>query len=161
MIIAVLIVLRPTSAGGSIVPARIGQPLASLSLVDTNDQTRQLTDYSGKVILVNIWATWCPPCRSEMLDLQAYYSANKDRGFVVLAINAGDARQDVRDFAATYQLNFPILLDPESNWVKRMAIYDYPTSILIGRDGLVKTVHIGIYSPANLKTDIDPLLIRQ
>ncbi len=141
-------------------PARIGQPLASLSLVDLNGQTRQLADFSGKVVLINIWATWCPPCRSEMPDLQAYYSANKDRGFVVLAINAGDARQDVRDFAAAYQLNFPILLDPDTSWVKRMAIYDYPTSILIGRDGLVKTIRIGIYTPTHLKTDIEPLLSR-
>ena len=161
MVAAVLILLTPTTVGSSIIPARIGQPLANLTLTDSNGQIQKLTDYSGKVVLLNIWATWCPPCRSEMPDLQAFYSANQAKGFVVLAINAGDARQDVLDFAKTYRLNFQILLDPTVEWVKRMGIYDYPTSILINRDGIVKTIHVGIYTPAALKSDIDPLLIWQ
>jgi thiol-disulfide isomerase/thioredoxin len=139
-------------------PLRIGQPLAGFSLADMNGQNRQLADYQGKVVLLNIWATWCPPCRSEMPDLQAYYNANLEKGFVILAINAGDSRADVRDFAASYRLSFPILMDPDLNWVRRMAINDYPTSIVIGRDGLVKKVQIGLYSPAAMRADLDPLL---
>lgn len=158
IVAAMILLLSPALMSNASGPARIGQPLSALNLVDINGQARQLADYQGKVVLLNVWATWCPPCRSEMPDLQAYYTANKEKGFIILAINAGDARQDVRDFAANLQLSFPILMDPDLNWVRRMAIFDYPTSILIGRDGLVKKIQIGMYTPTALKADVDSLI---
>jgi thiol-disulfide isomerase/thioredoxin len=156
----ILVLVVPANESEAAGPARVGQPVADLRLNDLNQQIRTLADYQGKVILVNVWATWCPPCRAEMPDLQAYYTANREKGLVVLAVNAGDARQDVRDFAAEYRLGFPVLLDTDMSWTRRMAIYDYPTSILIGRDGLVKKVHVGKYTTTTLQAEVDPLLSR-
>ena len=93
-----------------------------------------------------------------MPDLQAYYTANQARGFVLIGLNAGDSQADIQDFAANYQLTFPMLMDPSIAWVHRLGVYDYPTSILIGRDGLVKNIHIGKYTPTTLAADVDPLL---
>jgi cytochrome c biogenesis protein CcmG/thiol:disulfide interchange protein DsbE len=96
-----------------------------------------------------------------MPDLEAFFSANQQKGLVILAIDAGDELADVKDFAREYQLSFPILHDPQTNLVKRMNIYDYPTSIIVDRQGIVKFIQIGRYTPAALKTDLIPLLNTQ
>lgn len=158
---AVIMVLnQPTSANAHISAPRIGGSLANFTLTDLNGNPAQLSDYQGKVVLLNIWATWCPPCQSEMPDLQAAYSVNKDKGFVILAIDAGDALPDVQSFVKEYNLSFPVLLDPQIELIKRMGIYDYPTSVLIGRDGIVKNIQIGLYPPERLKADIAPYLTK-
>lgn len=153
----VMVVLLPGSPGG-IGPARLGQPLANFSLKDLRGNTVNLSDYKGQVVLINVWATWCPPCRAEMPDLQAFYAANRQKGFVVLAIDAGDARADVAAFASEYGLTFPILLDPQSDLVHRMNIFDYPTSLILDRSGVVKNIQIGLYQPEQLKADLNPIL---
>jgi len=153
----VLVVLLPANPSG-ITPARVGQPMSNFALTDVHGNQVKLSDYQGKVVLVNVWATWCPPCQAEMPDLQAYYAANREKGFVVLAIDAGDQRSEVLSFANEYGLTFPILLDPQSKVVKRMNIYDYPTSLILDRNGVVKNVHIGLYKPELLNADLAPLL---
>jgi len=153
----VLVLLLPANPSG-ITPARVGQPLSNFSLTDLHGNQVNLGDYQGKVVLVNVWATWCPPCQAEMPDLQAYYAANREKGFVVLAIDAGDQCSEVLSFANEYGLSFPILLDPQSEVVKRMTIYDYPTSLILDRNGVVKNVHMGLYKPELLNADLAPLL---
>ncbi len=75
----------------------------------------RLSDYAGKVVLLNAWATWCPPCKAEMPDLNAYYHAHQDEGFVILAINAGDSASVAAAFADQIGLSFPVLLDPNTD----------------------------------------------
>jgi thiol-disulfide isomerase/thioredoxin len=153
----VLVITLPGSPGG-IAPAQMGRPLTNFSLVDLHGSRVNLSDYQGQVVLVNVWATWCPPCRAEMPALQAYYNANRHKGFVVLAIDAGDERSEVVSFANELGLNFPILLDPQSELVRRMNIYDYPTSLILDRSGVVRNIHIGLYKPDALAADLAPLL---
>jgi thiol-disulfide isomerase/thioredoxin len=64
------------------------------------------------VVLINLWATWCIPCKEEMPALQSFYNKNKDKGFTVIAINDGDSLIDVSQFVKEYELSFPIWLDP-------------------------------------------------
>ncbi len=141
-----------------VVPPRVGAPLGNFTLMDIQGQQVQLQDYQGKVVLVNSWATWCPPCRAEMPDLTAYYQAHQKEGFVVLAINAGDPQSSAASFAQRYQLAFPVLLDPDLRVLDGFGIHDFPTSIVIGRDGRVKTIHVGLYTPQALESDVKPLL---
>jgi thiol-disulfide isomerase/thioredoxin len=161
ILIAILLVLTQQNAGvQDVSPVRIGQAVGNFTLTDLEGHNAKLSDYLGKVVLLNVWATWCPPCRAEMPDLQAFYSTHKDQGFVILAINAGDAKPDVQSFASSYQLSFPVLLDTQVDVIRRMGIFDYPTSVLIDRNGIVKNIQVGMYPPENLQADITPLISR-
>ncbi len=159
LLLVILFVVFFNQAGNqNVVPPRVGVPLSDFALVDIHGQKVQLSDYSGQVVLVNSWATWCPPCKAEMPDLNAYYQAHQEQGFVILAINAGDSTEAAADFAQSRNLTFPILLDPDLQLLEGFGIHSFPTSILVGRDGTVKNIHIGMYSPEELAANINPLL---
>jgi cytochrome c biogenesis protein CcmG, thiol:disulfide interchange protein DsbE len=158
----VLVVLLGISFGPAgaqtVIPPRVGAPLSNFSLTDIHGQKVQLSDYAGQVVLVNSWATWCPPCKAEMPDLNAYYQVHQQDGFMVLAINAGDPASSATDFAASHNLAFPVLLDSNLRVLNGFGIHSFPTSIIVSRDGRVKKIHVGMYSPEDLEADITPLL---
>lgn len=139
-------------------PVQIGQPVGDFQLSDIHGNTVSLSDYAGRVVLLNAWATWCPPCKAEMPDLNAYYQAHQDDGFVILAINAGDSANVAAAFANQVGLTFPVLLDSDVSLLNRLGVHSYPTSILVGADGVVKTIHVGMFSPAALEAEITPYL---
>lgn len=93
-----------------------------------------LRDLRGKVVLVNFWATWCPPCRKEMPDLNALYKEFKAKGFVVLAIS-DEKPETVRSFLAKHKVSYPILIDPEDKVHKEFDVDGIPKSYLYDRDG--------------------------
>ena len=76
------------------VPVKVSLPAPELTLMNTQGVSQSLVDYRGQVVLVNLWATWCPPCKEEMPALQSFYDKYRDQGFVVLAINDGDPAED-------------------------------------------------------------------
>lgn len=158
MIGAVIFISLSQSSTQAVGPVRIGQALGDFSLQDINGKTVRLGDYKGKAVLINAWATWCPPCKAEMPLLNAYYQAHVDEGFVLLAINAGDTLQQAASFANQTGLAFPVLLDPASQLLKKMGISSFPTSILIGRDGKVKAIQVGIFTESELHAKMSPLL---
>jgi len=90
----------------------------------------------GKVILVNFWATWCPPCRKEMPDLDSLYQRFKDRGFVVLALSDEDAGK-VKPFIAERNISYPILLDPGDNVKDLFQVNGIPESFVYDRGGVL------------------------
>lgn len=93
-----------------------------------------LRELRGKVVMVNFWATWCPPCRKEMPDLNALYKELKDQGFVVLAISDEKA-ETVRSFVAKHKVTYPILLDPADKVHKEFAVDGIPKSYVYNREG--------------------------
>ncbi len=140
--------------------AQVGKAFGNFSLKDIQGQSVQMSDYAGKVVLVNAWATWCPPCKAEMPDLNAYYQAHQQDNFVILAINAGDPASAAADFVAQKGLTFPVLLDPNTALLNGLGINSYPTSILVGMDGMVKAIHVGMFTPQSLEEEITPYLTR-
>ncbi len=142
----------------SVVTPRVGVPLNNFALTDLQGQKIQLNDFKGKVVLVNAWATWCPPCRAEMPDINAYYQAHQNDGLMVLAVNAGDPLDKAASFAQSNNLAFPVLLDSNLRLLDSMGIHDFPTSIVIGRDGRVKHIQVGMFHPEALDSVITPLL---
>jgi peroxiredoxin len=107
---------------------------ADFALTDLRGKTWALKDLRGQVVLVNIWATWCPPCRSEMPDLDSIYKRFKKDGLIVLAITDEEAEK-VKRFVSEYGLSFPILLDPDKSVHRQFTIEGLPRSFLYDREG--------------------------
>jgi len=121
-------------------------------------RTVKLSDYRGQVVLLNTWATWCPPCRTEMPDLETYYRDHQADGFVVLAVNNQESATTVNAFLAEQDFTFPVLLDPDGLVTERYRVMGLPTSFVIDREGTVRSVWTGQLSPERLKQLVDPLL---
>ncbi len=107
---------------------------ADFELVDLHGTKWALKDLRGEIVLVNFWATWCPPCRSEMPDLETLYKQFKKEGFVVLAISDEDASK-VKPFIEEYKFSYPILLDPARKVNEQYNIEGIPKSFVYDRDG--------------------------
>ncbi len=105
----------------------------------------RLSDLRGQAILLNIWATWCPPCQAEMPAMQAVYEAYQEDGFVILAVNAAnqDDRQAVLSFIQEYSLTFPVLFDDTGSVAQTYLANALPTSFFIDRNGVIQEVVVG------------------
>ncbi|MBG0788518.1 MAG: TlpA family protein disulfide reductase [Anaerolineaceae bacterium] len=112
------------------------------TLNDLAGNSVSLSDYAGTPVLVNFWATWCPPCRSELPLIQAYQEKYAD-GFVVLALSGGETAQDVQAFITENGYTFMVLLDSDYAISELYGVRGYPTSFFIDADGVIQKVHIG------------------
>lgn len=118
-----------------------------------------LTDYRGQIVLVNFWASWCPPCKAEMPDLEAYYRQYKDQGFTVLAINMGESMDIAQGYIEATGFSFPVALDASGAVYNRYGAEALPSSYIIGRRGeLIKAYPAGMITRAHLDRDVTPLL---
>jgi cytochrome c biogenesis protein CcmG, thiol:disulfide interchange protein DsbE len=142
----------------SVVPAAVDFPAPALSLPNLSGQTETLTNYRGQVVLVNNWATWCPPCKAEMPTLQAYYEAHAAGGFAVIAIEAGSPAAEVREFAEAFGLTFPVWVDAETAALGAFQNAHLPNSYVIDRSGTVRLAWIGEISRAALEKHVTPLI---
>jgi len=104
----------------------------------------RLSDYRGKVVLLNFWATWCPPCRAEMPSMEKLYQVYRDRGLVILAVS-GDrgGKAVVESFVQERGVTFPILLDPANEVFAQYGVRGLPTSYLLDRQGRVVSAEAG------------------
>jgi peroxiredoxin len=144
----------------STVPIKVRAPAPALTLSDTQGVVRSLADYRGQVVLVNLWATWCPPCKEEMPTLQAFYEAHKEDGFVIIAINDGDPTADVLKFVEDYDLTFPVWLDPTYIATeKAFHTLNLPSSFVIDREGTIQLTWVGGISSAMLEKHVTPLIM--
>lgn len=108
-------------------------------------ETMRLSDLRGKVVLVNLWASWCPPCRAEMPAIEHTYQTYKDQGFVVLAIDSTvqDTAANAQAFVNENKLSFPILMDETGEITRLYRVQSLPTSFFIGPDGMIREVVVG------------------
>ena len=117
-----------------------GKPLPDFSLVDMNGKQHSLADYKGKVVLINFWATWCPPCVKEMPSMQRLQDKFSDQPFETLAVNMGEDKATIQAFLDSEQmkktpLSFSILLDSDGAVLKSWKIFAFPTTFLIDKEG--------------------------
>jgi peroxiredoxin len=140
------------------IPSEMNYPAPSLELTDMQDQTVSLADYRGQWVLVNNWATWCPPCRAEMPELNAYYEAHKDEGFVLIGISSGDTKTQIEDFIRENGLSIPMWQDPTSASLRAFRMDYLPSSFVIDPSGTVRLAWTGAVSLATLETYVTPLL---
>lgn len=124
-------------------------------------ETYTLSELKGQAVLVNVWATWCPPCEAEMPAIEKMYNEYKDQGFLVLAVNSTfqDNPLDIAPFTESYNLTFPILLDETSDVSRAYQVRSLPSSYFINRQGIISEVVIGgPMSEALLRTRIEEAL---
>jgi peroxiredoxin len=126
--------------------ALVGQPAPEFSLSDLAGRTVRLGSLQGRVVLLNIWATWCEPCRQEMPAMQALYERLGGPDFEMLAVSADQGSDEtVVRFVREYGLTFPVLRDPELQVAGRYRVTGYPETFVIDRNGRVVAHRIGPY----------------
>jgi thiol-disulfide isomerase/thioredoxin len=135
-----------------------GDPMPEVAWPDLQGNLVRVSDYTGRPVLINTWATWCPPCKSEMPLLDRFYQQYKDQGLVVLAVNGSEEPDKVSKFIQESKFSFPVLLDVTGEAISKLGIVNFPTSILVGRDGMVKYIYIGEITEKTLREVIIPLL---
>jgi len=146
LILTMLVWITPVYAGNltqtldafGVQQPRIQKPAPDFSLPSPAGDRKNLSDYHGRVVLLNFWATWCAPCRHEMPQIEALWEQYRNHGFTVLAVNVDrDNRAGVTDFAHSLHLGFPVLLDSDAAAHNTYGVRALPTSYLIGCDGRI------------------------
>lgn len=158
LLVSVLLLSSQFSQQNGIQKAIVGKSVGEFSLIDLENQSVSLSDYQGKYVLLNAWATWCPPCRAEMPDLNEFHQVHQNKGFEILAINAGESRDTAAAFSEALGLDFKILLDSDGTVLTGLGISGFPTSILVDPQGKVAMIHIGMIFPEDLNNKVLPFL---
>ena len=150
-----------SSTAGKITAPQKGFLAPDFELKTLAGETIKLSNLRGQAVLINLWATWCPPCREEMPVLEKMYNEYKDRGFIVLGLNMTyqDDPRAIMPFVENYGLTFPILLDETGDAGKAYQLKSLPTSYFINRTGIINEVVIGgPMVEAVLRTRIEKIL---
>lgn len=130
-------------------------------LKDLNGRTVRLSDYRGKVVLVNFWATWCPPCRAEMPDLVRLQRKHAKEGLQIIGITyPPEKKTRVREFARKLKVNYPIILGTRETKARFSSEETLPLTVVINRDGKVSDIISGILLREEFDEKIKPLLMK-
>src|SRR3990172_1516280 len=143
----------------SAVPAKVDFSAPELTLEDLFGNPVTIRDYRGKVLLVNLWATWCPPCREEMPTLQAFYEKYKSHDFVLIAINQEEPLETVVPFVEEFGLTFPVWLDMDYQAQREFKTIGLPSSYVIDRNGKVRLMWMGGISEKNLEKFVPDIIL--
>ena len=131
-----------------------------LTLKDAGGATVKLSDYKGKVVLLNFWATWCGPCKLEIPEFVEAYSKYRDRGFVILGVLSEDdpPQKDLQAFMSEFKMNYPVMRQHAELEESFGTLWGLPTSFVIDRKGQVCSKHMGPFSKEALEREINGLL---
>lgn len=132
----------------------------SFELTTLDGEKISSDDLKGKKVLLNFWATWCPPCKEEMPDMQKLYEEYKDEDVVVVGVNVTSTeknREDVEKFVKEYQLAFPILMDEIGEVTHQFEILSFPTTYFIDSDGVIRSKVIGALSKEKMYAEMNLL----
>jgi thiol-disulfide isomerase/thioredoxin len=141
-VICLLGLAAGASAAADLKPWTGGSPPA-FALKDLDGRPHPLSDYRGKVILINFWATWCGPCRDEMPSIQSLKEKLAGKPFAVLAVNLDEPESRVRTFLSQMKVDFTILLDPEKKAARAWDARILPATFVVGPDGRIRYSLVG------------------
>ena len=151
---------KRTPEGGG--PAMLaGAPAVSYTVKRTDGQSDGLDRYRGSVVLMNLWATWCPPCNAEMPALQAFSREYRSKGVVVIGVDQGESQTAVAAYARAHGVTFPMLLDQEQAYGRSYSAVGLPTTIVVDRSGHIVKGIDGELSLAQMREAVAPALRAQ
>lgn len=135
-----------------------GQQAPSFTVASLSGGSSELAAHRGRIVVMNLWATWCPPCRAEMPDLQRLSDAYKSRNVDVLGVDQGESAERVASFAKSLGIRYPILLDQNQQYGRVYAALGLPTTVVVDPNGVVAKAFDGPLSYDQMVSAITPLL---
>ncbi|OTA41537.1 MAG: hypothetical protein A6D92_05830 [Symbiobacterium thermophilum] len=139
---------------------QVGSPAPDFEIPALDGGTVRLSDLRGQPVVINFWATWCPPCRKEMPDFQEVYERYHGDGLQFYAINVGESRVTVRDFMARIGVDLPVLIDAGEEAQSAYNILPIPATFFIDREGIVRAVYQYQMSRAQIEFEVQRLMAR-
>lgn len=130
-----------------------GNIAPDFELLSLDGEAVKLSDFAGKKVILNFWATWCPPCRAEMPHMEKFYE-KYGKGAVVLAVNLTHTEKkqsNVSTFVEDFELSFPIVMDEEGDVTGMYQVFAYPTSYMIDSQGIIQEIYRGAMDYATMK----------
>ena len=121
----------------------VGEKAPEFILKDMNGRPFSLSSLKGKAVLINFWATWCPPCRSEMPSLNKLHKEYGSGGLVVLAVSTDKTSSGVRDFLSKHPVDFAVLMDSDSKVSRQFKVFSLPTTFLLDKSGVIRQRFLG------------------
>ena len=148
--ILIILLLTALSAFSSAQQAGTGltkipgtSPAADFLLTDLDGNQHRLSDYRGQVVIINFWATWCPPCRDEMPSMQRAWEQLEKEDILMLGINVGEDEDIIFQFTASYPVEFPLLMDRDSKVINQWPVNGLPTTFVVDPKGEIVYRAIG------------------
>jgi peroxiredoxin len=161
-VVAVLAIVAPfffPVANRPVGPAGLaGERAPVFRLRDATGAMVSLANYRGKVVVMNLWATWCPPCRAEMPELQRFADTYRSFGVAVVGVNEGESAERATAFALALKIGFPIWLDDQQQYGRAFTALGLPTTVIVGRDGTVVRGYDGALTLAQMRDAVAGLV---
>ncbi|MFC1903230.1 TlpA family protein disulfide reductase [Chloroflexota bacterium] len=132
----------------------VGRMAPDFTLLDMDGNEVGLSEFRGKVVLVNFWATWCPPCRAEMPDIESLYQEYKDKDVVVIGVDLREGEDKVRRFVQDGGYNWIFTMDATGKVGSEYRVRAIPTSFFLDKDGIIKAIHIGTMSKSAMEVKL-------
>jgi thiol-disulfide isomerase/thioredoxin len=143
---------------GTVIPVKLNFPAPDIEFTDLQGNLVSLSSLRGKIVLVNNWATWCPPCKAEMPTLEAYYKEHGGQDFTLVAIESGDSARNVASFVESFGLSFPVWLDPQGASLQSFSNPALPNSYVIDAEGSVVLGWTGAIDREMLEKYVTPVM---
>ena len=136
----------------------VGEAAPVFDLRDDRGAAVSLAGYRGRIVVMNLWASWCPPCRAEMPDLERLAEANAGRGIAIVGVNEGESPQRARAFADSLRIRFPIWIDGSQQYGRTYAALGLPTTVILDPKGVVVRGFDGPLTFAQMQAAVAPLV---
>ncbi len=151
--VALFAIVAACSGGGEMKPPGLPDPVPApeITLNDLSGKSVSISDFRGKPLIVNFWATWCVPCREEMPTLEKLYNERKERGFEIILINAKESKQTVEKFLKENGYTFRVLLDESGDAYRKFQVFGLPTTLFIDKENVIQYSYIGPLRSAVLR----------
>ena len=137
----------------------VGNLAPDFQLDNLKGESVSLSDFRGEPVMLNFWATWCPPCVSEMPYIQQMYDEWGDKGLILLVIHMGGSPSQVKEFLQSHNLSLPVLLDTTQAIAQKYNIRYIPTTFFIDKDGIVQVVKVGAFpNKEAIESDLNKIM---
>jgi len=137
---------------------REGKPAPNFAFRYPDGTTYTLADFKGRPVIVNFWATWCPPCRREMPGLVKAYEAHKDEGLMILEVDVAEPAEAVAQFVQEYNMTMPVILDQRQEVTRLYRTDSFPTSFFIDKDGIIQLRWVGYLPEEQLALNLKKIM---